>query len=75
MLDIAFLCLSIAHLKNGARLWTKIGGGFGLAAAALAWYNAFSMLFTAKTGFFDVPVGHFPWSVENRRPVTSQKFA
>lgn len=61
-LDVAFLCLAIGHLKNGNQSWLKSGGGFGLAAAALAWYNAFSMLFSADTGFFDIPVGQFPWA-------------
>jgi hypothetical protein len=47
-LDLAFLCLGIGYLDhtNGAPNLTaiKAGGGFGLLAAFLAWYNAFAGL-------------------------------
>lgn len=45
-LDLAFLCLGIGYLDhhNGAPNSTaiKAGGGFGILAAFLAWYNAFA---------------------------------
>lgn len=47
-LDLCFLMLACGDYatNNGAvtsaRLLTKAGGGFGMAAAFLAWYNAFA---------------------------------
>lgn len=47
-LDLAFLMLSCAHYANNSgkteiyHTLTKAGGGFGMIAAFLAWYNAFA---------------------------------
>lgn len=49
-LDLAFLCLGIGYLDNGGAATgaapnstaIKAGGGFGIIAAFLAWYNAFA---------------------------------
>ncbi len=47
-LDLAFLCLACGHFAsdNGAmdssKRLTQAGGGFGMLAAFLAWYNAFA---------------------------------
>ncbi|OCK81945.1 hypothetical protein K432DRAFT_380839 [Lepidopterella palustris CBS 459.81] len=66
-LDIAFMMLSIGYLKHDPvtgpnQKFIKAGGGFGLAAAFLAWYNAFAGLADDSNSFFVVPVYHFPWS-------------
>jgi len=69
-LDLAFLCLGIAYLDHsgGAPNSTakKAGGGFGLLAAFLAWYNAFAGIADSSNSFFVVPVAHFPWSDKGR---------
>jgi len=69
-LDLAFLCLGIGYLDhaNGAPNLTaiKAGGGFGILAAFLAWYNAFAGLADSSNSFFVVPVAHFPWSDKGR---------
>lgn len=71
-LDLAFLFLSIAHFVTddaGAPNvgLTKAGGGFGLAAAFLAWYVALAGIIDDKNGFFAIPVIHFPWSETGRK--------
>lgn len=69
-LDLAFLCLAIGYIDNhdGAKNITaiKAGGGFGLLAAFLAWYNAFAGIADSSNSFFVVPVAHFPWSDKGR---------
>jgi succinate-acetate transporter protein len=69
-LDLAFLCLGIAHLdlKDGAPgpAATKAGGAFGILAAFLAWYNAFAGMADSSNSFFVIPVMHFPWSDKGR---------
>lgn len=69
-LDLAFLCLGIGYLDhhNGAPNSTaiKAGGGFGILAAFLAWYNAFAGIADSSNSFFVVPVAHFPWSDKGR---------
>jgi len=67
-LDLAFLMLACSHyaIDNGAmtsaRMLTKAGGGFGMLAAFLAWYNAFAGIADSSNSFFLIPVFHFPWS-------------
>jgi len=69
-LDLAFLCLGIGYLNrtNGAPGITaiKAGGGFGILAAFLAWYNALAGIADSSNSFFVVPVAHFPWSDKGR---------
>jgi succinate-acetate transporter protein len=71
-LDLAFLMLACGHYAsdNGAtesshRL-TQAGGGFGMIAAFLAWYNAFAGIADSSNSFFLIPVFHFPWSEKGR---------
>jgi succinate-acetate transporter protein len=71
-LDLAFLMLGIGHLHRtaeGAPEPTLIhaGGGFGLAAAFLAWYNALAGIADTSNSFFIIPVAHFPWSEKGRQ--------
>ncbi|KAF7713763.1 Acetate transporter [Penicillium ucsense] len=73
-LDLNYLFLAIAHLhctpstadthppQHLPAALLKTGGSFGLLAALAAWYNAFAGIFDARTGFFDLPVGVFPWA-------------
>lgn len=69
-LDMAFLLLAIGYLKhsdgapNGSLI--KAGGGFALAAAFLAWYNALAGIADTSNSFFIIPVAHFPWSEKGR---------
>ncbi|KAI1806320.1 GPR1/FUN34/yaaH family-domain-containing protein [Daldinia bambusicola] len=72
-LDLAFLMLACSEYakSNGAlgastRL-TQAGGGFGLLAAFLAWYNAFAGIADSSNSFFIIPVFHFPWSEKGRQ--------
>ncbi|KAI0178525.1 GPR1/FUN34/yaaH family-domain-containing protein [Hypoxylon sp. FL1284] len=72
-LDLAFLMLACNYyaLSNGApnaalRL-QQAGGGFGIIAAFLAWYNAFAGIADSSNSFFLVPVFHFPWSEKGRQ--------
>ncbi|XXH03011.1 hypothetical protein Hte_009401 [Hypoxylon texense] len=72
-LDIAFLMLACNYyaLSNGAthaalRL-QQAGGGFGIIAAFLAWYNAFAGIADSSNSFFLIPVFHFPWSEKGRQ--------
>jgi len=71
-LDMAFLMLACGEYatNNGAiksaGMLTKAGGGFGMLAAFLAWYNAFAGIADSSNSFFLIPVFHFPWSEKGR---------
>ncbi|KAL2263815.1 hypothetical protein VTK26DRAFT_4982 [Humicola hyalothermophila] len=71
-LDLAFLMLACSHYaaNNGnataAKQLTHAGGGFGMLAAFLAWYNAFAGIADSSNSFFLIPVFHFPWSEKGR---------
>ncbi|KAI1492702.1 GPR1/FUN34/yaaH family-domain-containing protein [Biscogniauxia mediterranea] len=71
-LDLAFLMLACSEYAkaNGASgssvMLQQAGGGFGLLAAFLAWYNAFAGIADSSNSFFLVPVFHFPWSEKGR---------
>jgi succinate-acetate transporter protein len=71
-LDLAFLMLACGHyaIDNGvpdvAKRLTQAGGGFGMLAAFLAWYNAFAGIADSSNSFFLIPVFHFPWSEKGR---------
>jgi len=76
-LDLAFLLLSISHLRavNGkANIpCEKAGGYFGLFAAFMAWYNALAGIADDSNSFFIIPVAHFPWSVKGRELRSNNK--
>ncbi|OIW25993.1 hypothetical protein CONLIGDRAFT_684532 [Coniochaeta ligniaria NRRL 30616] len=71
-LDLAFLMLACGEYatNNGAAhsavKLTEAGGGFGMLAAFLAWYNAFAGIADSSNSFFLIPVFHFPWSEKGR---------
>ncbi|KAF2402804.1 hypothetical protein EJ06DRAFT_527781 [Trichodelitschia bisporula] len=70
-LDMAFLLLAIGHLARNADGTLNIscikgGGGFGMLAAFLAWYNALAGIADSTNSFFVIPVAHFPWSEKGR---------
>lgn len=75
-LDLAFLMLSCSEFAKangsaGAALSLQhAGGGFGLLAAFLAWYNAFAGIADTSNSFFTIPVFHFPWSEKGREART-----
>ncbi|KAM7191140.1 GPR1/FUN34/yaaH family domain containing protein [Naviculisporaceae sp. PSN 640] len=71
-LDLAFLMLACgAYADNNgtteiAHKLHQAGGGFGMIAAFLAWYNAFAGIADSSNSFFLIPVFHFPWSEKGR---------
>jgi len=71
-LDLAFLMLACGEYAtdngatNSAKMLTQAGGGFGMLAAFLAWYNAFAGIADSSNSFFLIPVFHFPWSEKGR---------
>ncbi|KAJ9150206.1 GPR/FUN34 family protein [Pleurostoma richardsiae] len=78
-LDLAFLMLACGEyatnngaLKSAEKL-TKAGGGFGMLAAFLAWYNAFAGIADTSNSFFLIPVFHFPWSEKGREARAAAK--
>ncbi|WFD32715.1 Meiotically up-regulated protein 86 protein [Malassezia sp. CBS 17886] len=69
-LDLAFLLLGVAYLRNdGAvphQILLKAGGGFGIISAFLAWYNAFAGLADTSNSFFIIPAIYFPWTARKK---------
>jgi len=71
-LDLTFLMLACGAYAtdNGAAAsalkLNQAGGGFGVLAAFLAWYNAFAGIADSSNSFFLIPVFHFPWSEKGR---------
>ncbi|KAK3305444.1 GPR1/FUN34/yaaH family-domain-containing protein [Chaetomium strumarium] len=71
-LDLAFLMLACGEYATdnnnptAALKLTQAGGGFGMIAAFLAWYNAFAGIADSSNSFFLIPVFHFPWSEKGR---------
>ena len=70
---VSFLCLGISYLDAQNHpdglpnlAWQKAGGGLGIIAAFLAWYNMLAGLLDPGNSFFLVPVIHFPWSEKGR---------
>jgi len=55
VLDAAFWFLAIAEYA-GSSGCQKVGGVFGLLAAAAAWYSALSQLLTKDNSFFTLPM-------------------
>ncbi|RMZ12987.1 hypothetical protein D0864_00552 [Hortaea werneckii] len=45
---------------------TRLSGGFGIAAAFIAWYNMIAGIADPSNSFFMIPVVHFPWSDKGR---------
>ncbi|KAL2114926.1 hypothetical protein VTJ04DRAFT_10589 [Mycothermus thermophilus] len=80
-LDLAFLMLTCGHFaaNNGnasaAKSLQHAGGGFGIVAAFLAWYNAFAGIADSSNSFFLIPVFHFPWSEKGREARRASKAA
>jgi succinate-acetate transporter protein len=44
----------------------KAGGGFGILAAFIAWWNMLAGLADRGNSFVLIPVLHFPWSEKGR---------
>ncbi|WPG97287.1 Acetate permease A [Acrodontium crateriforme] len=73
-LDLAFLFLALGYLLHDGTgkdasphpVFIKTGGGFGILAAFLAWYNALAGIADPTNSFFLIPVAHFPWSAKGR---------
>ncbi|KAK0750343.1 GPR1/FUN34/yaaH family-domain-containing protein [Schizothecium vesticola] len=71
-LDLCFLMLACGtYATSSGAMETShtlhmAGGGFGMLAAFLAWYNAFAGIADSSNSFFLIPVFHFPWSEKGR---------
>lgn len=68
-----FMCIGISYVlaqKSATGMpdlvWQKAGGGFGIVAGFLAWYNMLAGLLDEGNSFFFLPVLHFPWSEKGR---------
>lgn len=78
-LDLAFLMLMCGAYANdngnlaASKKLNQAGGGFGMLAAFLAWYNAFAGIADSSNSFFLIPVFHFPWSEKGREARTALK--
>ena len=62
--------LGIAYVDNvdgvpNAKV-QKAGGGFGIIAGFIAWWNMLAGLADRSNSLFLVPVLHFPWSEKGR---------
>ncbi|KAK4180979.1 GPR1/FUN34/yaaH family-domain-containing protein [Triangularia setosa] len=64
-LDLCFLMLACSHYSHSSgnvdmyHTLTKAGGGFGMLAAFLAWYNAFAGIADSRYGLIPVDVIFF----------------
>lgn len=58
-LMLTFMFLMIGAFTVKVKI-TKIGGGFGLLTAAIAYYTAASHLITSTTSYVSLPVGDLP---------------
>ncbi|KAF4977317.1 hypothetical protein FZEAL_6140 [Fusarium zealandicum] len=70
--DLCFLMLACesyaTDLGNAAAqsALQQAAGFFGFLASFLAWYNALAGIQDSSNSFFQVPMGHFPWSDKGR---------
>jgi uncharacterized protein len=64
-LTMAFLFLAIGEY-SGMLIFHRMGGGFGLITALLAWYNAAAGIWNTKNSFIKLPLGEFPWAEKER---------
>lgn len=55
LLDLTLLSLAMAY-HNGGPVWSKLGGSFGMAGAAVAWYATVASLITKESFGFNLPV-------------------
>ena len=58
-LDMTFLFLMIGAYTSKVH-YTKVGGGFGLLTAAIAYYAGASGLMTPEGAYFRLPAGDLP---------------
>jgi len=55
--SLTFLILAIGKFSGDDIVLQRIGGIFGIVAAALAWYGAIAKLLSKKTSLFRLPLG------------------
>ncbi|KAJ3540307.1 hypothetical protein NM208_g5121 [Fusarium decemcellulare] len=66
--DMCFLLLACESYANdlgnasAKDALQQAAGFFGFLASFLAWYNALAGIQDSSNSFFQVPMGHFPWS-------------
>ncbi|CAK3822669.1 hypothetical protein BTJ68_05861 [Lecanosticta acicola] len=70
---LTFLLLGLSYIdaQNNSEgmpnvALTRGGGGVGIVAAFLAWYNMIAGMADTSNSFFVIPVFHFPWSEKGR---------
>ena len=61
-LTMAFILLASGYYMGANSELIKLGGGFGLIAAFLAWYNAMAGIWNPENSFVTLPVVQFPWA-------------
>lgn len=70
-LDITFLILGVAYLRNdGQKPHTgclRAGGAFGIITAFVSWYNAYAGIADSSNSFLIIPVIYFPWTEKGRK--------
>lgn len=75
MVWISFICLGIGYLDNTPVSDTvalpnpklvQAGGGFGVVAGFIAWWNMYAGIADESNSLFLLPVFHFPWSEKGR---------
>lgn len=73
---LSFLMLGVGYMDHSGsststaaapnQTLIKAGGGFGIVAAFIAWWNMLAGIADTSNSFFLVPVLHFPWSAKGR---------
>ena len=70
-LDMSYLMLGIAYLRNDGQnphvACQRAGGAFGIAAAFVAWYNAYAGIADTTNSFVIIPAVYFPWTERGRK--------
>ena len=71
MLDITFLLLGVAYLRNDGQKphvgCQRAGGAFGIITAFVSWYNAYAGMADSTNSFIVIPVIYFPWTEKGRK--------
>lgn len=70
-LDLSYLMLGVAYLRNDGSgpevACQRAGGAFGIAAAFVAWYNAYAGMADETNSFVIIPAVYFPWTERGRK--------
>ena len=71
LLDLTFLMLGVAYLRNDGEkphvACQRAGGAFGVVTAFVSWYNAYAGLADTTNAFIVIPAVYFPWTERGRK--------